>query len=226
MQIYWDLSEKERAALTETDVERFVAAELMTKGVLRAKPFELEPEPALPAWDVEVFVVKTGHFNKLDLGFKTRDAARAALADAVVISSTYINGTSVPMVEPLKDVTIATERFHSQATVDAARAAFEKTGAIRSENERRKRAHEEQTRKERDALAGLWSDWHVCRAKAVEMDRVLETLEDYKRIAGDDEVARQFLHKAFAWETLVAADEWFGLVLTAPFAAPGEAAAE
>lgn len=49
MKTYWDLSESERAKLSREDVETFVAAELMTHGVVRVEPPKYEDEPSAPA---------------------------------------------------------------------------------------------------------------------------------------------------------------------------------
>ncbi len=206
MKTYWDLSEKERAALTEEDVERFIDAELMTKGVLRAPPLQLLPEPTLPEPDTAVVILRQ-RYERLDLAFPTAEAAEQAMRGGFRLMSAYLGSTAYSIVEPLESELIA-ERVHSKAQVDTFKREFEKVGEIRRENERRSREHQEQNKKECEVLKGLWSDWHECRATAVRMARVLETFDEYVRIAGDENVARRFLAKVFDVETITSASEW------------------
>jgi hypothetical protein len=132
MQTFWDLSEKDRAALTEAEVEQFIAAELMTKGVLRAKPLELLPEPTLPEPERDVFTIRAGGFNKLDIAFDTAEAAREALRHGFHMTTEFFNSTSAPYAKPLRsgEDTIVAERVHSKEQLDAARKDFEMHGHV------------------------------------------------------------------------------------------------
>ncbi len=208
---YWDMTEKERAALTEQDVERFLDAELMTKGVLRPAPLELLTEPALPEPDVEIFVVKSRGFQRLDVAFHTAEAARTCLERCLVLETSYIGGHTVYHVNPLREPTIENQRIHSTMAVEQARSSFEKQAAVKTENDRRRRAHDEETKHQEEALRGLWDDWHQCRARGVEMERVWTTFREYSKIAGDDETARRFLARAFDVAKLKAAEDWHGV---------------
>lgn len=215
LQTYWDLTEKQRAALTATDVERFVDAELMTKGVLRVEPLDLLPEPELPAEDLEVFAIRTDGYTKLDVVFGTPAEAQQAIKSALHLTSVYLGSTSYPVAAPIAKAEVIAIALHSKATADAFRREFEKVGEIRRENARRKEAHDAESRKEAEALKGLWEDWHACRSKAERVGRVLATFEAYLKMAdGNDQIARKFLAKAYSADVLADASEWHGKRLT------------
>lgn len=210
---YWDLSEKERAALSESDVEKFIAGELMRKGVLRVLPLELVPEPAMPEPDmlVHVAVAKTSssYDRRSDVGFRTREAAAAAIAEGHVrLTSEYINGKSIEVANPL--VSIDAIQVYSADRMAMARQLIEKAAAASEENGRRRTEHERASKAEREALEGVWADWHSCTAKAVEMTRVESTFREYVETAGDRDVAAQFLTKVFSDSKIEEASKWTG----------------
>jgi hypothetical protein len=111
MTTYWDLSEQERAALTADDVQKYIDAELMLKGVLKVKPLALEPEPTVPVPSTKAFVVRFGgKYGRTDSGvaFDTIESAQAFIAlRAVRVESEYMDSTSVPYVGRATDPEIA-----------------------------------------------------------------------------------------------------------------------
>lgn len=121
---YWDLSEKERSALSEADVEKFIAGELMRKGVLKVKPLELLPEPPTVEPDVTLYVpsTKERYGTRSDVGFPSREVAvRAVAADAHYLSNEYIGGKSIQVATPPTAATPAP--FGSKAPARSGRAA-------------------------------------------------------------------------------------------------------
>ena len=84
MTTYWDLSERERAELSREDVERYVDAELMLKGVLRVKPPVLAAEPEVPQPTKRFFSVTVrGQYNSRDhvgVVFETLEQAADAIS--------------------------------------------------------------------------------------------------------------------------------------------------
>jgi len=207
MQTYWDLSEAERAALNEQEVERYIDAELMTKGVLRAKMVQPVDEPSLPEPDQVLYVIGADYHSTF-LGFLTAEAATQALRQSVRLDHEYVNGQSIPVACPLGDGHIKEVRVHSVDTIRGARGTVEKATAAKAENERRRETYRRQLDAERDALQGLWEDWHRCRAKAAHVRRIVDVFDDYKRIAGRDDVAGQFLLKVFDRDEVIEASEW------------------
>lgn len=212
MKTYWDLSEKERAELSSEDVERFAAAELMLKGVLASKPLELVNVPAIPEPDVELFIVD----GNSHLGYKTHAEAEQVAAQATEISTRYLvrewSGPSVQFADhDFARRQVKAVRVYSSSQIDACRAQLEKALSAKEENARRKAAHETSMKAEREALAGMWADWHECGGKSGEMRRVTDVFAEYVRTAGDAVIAARFLLRVFTAEQIREAAEWCGV---------------
>lgn len=215
MKTYWDLSEKERAALSREDVERYVDAELMMKGVLKVEP---PKECAIP--DPPTVSRRNYHRGRhqsrygtatTDVAFADAAAAQTLLS-AVVIEDDYETGLKVARtIFDLDEVTAVPEDEYVRH-----RSALQ---AHKSAIEANKKAREEfaaAAKKQDDALSGLWADWHECRQRDARLRKVIETFEDYKRIAGGDvAVAARFLRKPFTEEEIAEAAEWFGVPVAA-----------
>jgi hypothetical protein len=213
MKTYWDLSERQRSELSEADVERYVDAELMTKGVLRPEPLELVEEPELPVPAIELHSLGSSYGNRL--AFRNPEDAAHVARLAVVTSHEYINHQNYEYLSEAESdqPNVKIERVYSKAQLADCRTLMERASAARNENRRRKEAHEAGAKAVKDALEGLWADWYRCGSKKREMDRVLATFEEYKRIAEDEIVARRFLRKAFDPNVIDEASEWHGMQL-------------
>lgn len=84
--------------------------------------------------------------------------------------------------------------------------------AVRAANKKGLEEHENALKKQQEALADMWNDWHDCSRKSRSMREVADTLESYRATAdGDLTVAFRFLRKAFSDERITDALEWFGL---------------
>lgn len=218
MVTYWDLSEQERAALIRDDVARFIDAELMLKGVLKATPLVLlaETPPALPARPLYVIDLGTGAYSSVDLAFQTEADARAVLAMGPLrVTSDHSLGSSTKYTKPIAaDATISAHDFPTAEDVEIAKVALREAHAAEGENQRRREAHERQTKAVDDALKGLWEDWHECTEKGTELRKVAATFGEYTKIANDNEVAASFLRKVFDEDKIQEAEKWCGVVMT------------
>lgn len=205
---YWDLSEEERARLTDAQVEAFVDHELMRAGVLRPAPLVLVEEPTLPEPDLTVYVTKSAYYAH-DLVFASADDAMAHARKSIgYLDNVYIAGSSVQSLRD-QDTALAEElRIYSRQRLAECREQLEKGNVARTENEKRKRAYEAELDAARKATEGMWEDWHRCTALARETQRILETFEKYKKLAKDDDAAVVFLREAFGAEEVERALSW------------------
>lgn len=224
MKTYWDLSETERAALSADDVQKYVDAELMIKGILKVHPLELEPEPGMPEPAGRVFVVRPAANAFAHLAaFPTRDAAQAFVdLRPLRLESSYLSGQTVAyyVSGPLE---IVEQPMFGEDEKSACEAELRRVAAIKSSNETRRREHAEAMRKQTEALRGLWDDWAACRKHVEQLRAVATTFADYVATAeGDRAIARQFLAKVYSEELIAeAVDE--GFLEAAP---PAEEAAQ
>lgn len=210
---YWDLADKERAALSSDDVQRYGDVELMAKGVLKLPELVLVDEPAEPElakvryYRVEQFPFVM--FRTLSEAEAFRDLSPLGL-DHRYIGKGY--GNSVDHVKPHAKLTIDTVEAASEDAVRTVLADLERAGAAREANRAARQEYDEALRTQNKALEGLWEDWQRCRALAVEMERVRDTFQRYIAMTnGDKAMAARFLAKAFPESKLNDAAAWFGI---------------
>lgn len=214
MQTYWDLTEKERAQLSTEEVERFVDAELMLKGVLKVKPLQLTPVPEMPKADLNLYVLSHS-YRTTDIGFENEAHAGDALNDGVYIEQVYVGGQSVNVVRKFEDAAMKRVQCYSAERFAEARASIEKAAAAKSANERAEREYDAAVAKQDEALKGLWEDWHDCQSKHAELAEVVSTFRDYEKTAGDATTAAKFLAKVFDASKIAEAAEWFAVSIPA-----------
>ena len=219
MQIgYWDMSPRERAELSESDVELLTAGELMRKGVFRVRSHELEPEPPPVEGARTYYAIEVGetyNATRLDPLFPSSEAAKTAGARIVgVLAREWVDGEYVDNVKPfggVEDARIVEVRAFDQETMKFRAEAIKRRNTIRKKNKDRTSEYETSLKVESEALAGVWTDWHDCRTMEQKLRRVVETWGEYRKLAGDDATASAFLRKAVDTETLVEVCDWYGL---------------
>lgn len=224
MQTYWDLSEKDRAALSREDVEKFGDAELMLKGVLKVQPLTLEPLPPVAAPAKQIFRVRVGskyQQSTLDVGFATAEEAQAFLAlGPLHVTAKWLKGKNVEACGPIDEHELVAETMYTAAEVTASTATLERRAAVEAENEKRQREYDDAMKKQADALSGMWEDWYACQEKAMRMQRVVDTFNDYVRITGGQrDVAGTFLLKVFDRDVIREATAWTGIEIPTEIAA-------
>lgn len=223
MQTYWDFTPRERADMSREMVERFLDAELMTKGVLKVKPPELEPEPETASLPTKTFYAiehNLGYRQSIGIVFDSAEAARACLdLKPLFKNSVYCKGESIEYVAPMVDARVASISLACEASVMANKAAMEQASAVRALNEQRKNEYVRQSREMEKVLSGVWDDWACQRDAQAAHKRVVETYDEYKRMAGEETVAAAFLAKVFTEDKINDAFDWFGL--PSPVREPG-----
>jgi hypothetical protein len=224
MQTYWDLSERERAALSREDVERFADVELMTKGVLRVVAPELEPMPTVPEPDRDVFTVSHPSAGRVDFCFATAEQARAFVAlKPIRRAHHYVDGLWVDYLEESTEWKIAAERGVSEDLATLHRTDFFRAKEIKARNEKRTNNHQAAAKAQQEALSSLWADWNTCRDKARQLTRVADTFAEYSKLAGGDAAtAFRFLLRSFTSEQVAEAVDWAVVALPVGFVRMGE----
>lgn len=227
---YWDLSEKERAALAADDVDAFAAAELMRLGVLRVAPLQRDPEPIVfePAKKTFYQIETKSAYarERLPLLFHSIDDAKAVLKlDPWLAKDENLNDDWSQRCEVARllgsgalDPQIVMSEMIDEHDFAKARTDLAKRSAIRVANAKREEDWNKEKQKEATALQGMWTDWQKCRDLDAAHRRVSTTLDAYVTTAdGDREVAFRFLRKAFTDPQITAAAEWCGFTAPSPF---------
>lgn len=221
MKTYWDLTEKQRAALSRDEVTAFEALELMGAGVLPLAPLVLDVEPVCddPPTKTVYRVRSNGH--SFDCAFATMEDAQAFLAlNPVKCEHSYLASCYTQAVDytvPLGKTEIVAVDLTTEALFTMQRADMEKRAAVKKENTKREREHKDSAEKRSKALEGMWDDYYRCQGLGRNHDRVVETFHEYTRLTGGDSaLAGKFLLKVFGRTEILAADEWTGVKIDLP----------
>jgi len=212
MKTYWDLEEKERAALTREEVERFLDAELMTKGVLKVAPLEFEQEPVVAEPETRTF------YQVGPVAFASADAADAFMKLSPLSVTTKYLGSGYSSRNSLEvgaalDCDVIEKRLVSERELELRKSALEQRAAVRDVNDRRRAEHKTATVAQDKVLAGVWEDWQACRRVDEAHRRVVTTFNDYVETAGDRFTAARFLCKVFTREAIDEASKWCGVAI-------------
>jgi hypothetical protein len=201
MKRYWDYSESERAKLTAEQVEKFLAYELMERGVLQVEPLNLEEPKPVSLPKRRVFLLREGdgaYGTMLNLGFETIEQAEAC-RDAIRFIREQQGWQGPHFTRPVKALQIVSEDLPTDDAVTAARSALEAESRIESANETARREYEAACKKVADATSGVWSDWRECQSVEARHQKIRDTLAGYVQMAdGNEAMARAFLAKAFS----------------------------
>lgn len=199
MQRYWDYSEKERAAMTEEQVEVLLGYELMEKGVLKVDlpvvhdmlPVDMPKRRIFSLAEID----QHGTTKPIGVSFETIAQAEACLTFNPL---KRVDEWNTEHHVASCNMTIIAEMLPDAAAVIAAKATTDDNRRRKAENDEAQRRYEQELKKVNDATSGVWSDWHDCRRKADEAKKIRDTFDEYKRMTGgNEELARAFLAKAF-----------------------------
>jgi hypothetical protein len=216
---YWDLEPKARAALSESEVQRYLDAELMLKGVLKVEPPSFDEVP-----DVAPIARATWYrVPGFDAVFASADLAQRFIDLQPRSTDTKRFGTdwraqeTVECIEASKPLDVVTVSLASETAAESHRATLEKRAAARASNEKLREEYNKALKLQNEALKGLWDDWHERRAEAVRHQKVIDTYAGYVQTAGDHDVAAKFLLKVFSAEQINDASEWTGVTIPTEF---------
>lgn len=208
MKSYWDYSEQERAKLTEEQVEKLLAYELMEKGVLQVEPLQIEEAQPVDLPTRRVFVLheadEYGSTSRLPLAFDTIEQAEAT-RDAIrhIVQTAY---RETDRTRPARAVRIVAEELPTQDDVTARKAVLDARNELVQRNEAARREHEKACKAVADATSGVWDDWRACRDAEARYQKIRDTLAEYVRMTdGNEDMALAFLVKVFSAEEIKAA---------------------
>ncbi len=214
MNTYWDHTRKERAAMSREDVELFLDAELMMKGVLKVSPPVLDDVPVVASPITKTFfqveTKKALYYALRDLSafaFSTAEDAQAFLAMHPSMVQDGAHGTKY--AQPAEDMRLKPVEVCTHQEYLNSKTALEAAEAIKNQNDVAERAFNEAAKKMKEVLTGVWNDWGECRETDRRHKQVHDTLAEYTKTAGDNlAMAIEFLRKAFSDGVIRAAFEW------------------
>jgi hypothetical protein len=217
---YWDLEERERAALTRAEVEEFLVVELMERGALRPKQPVPEPivETSIPT--TQVFVVKKDAYHELDIAFPSAGAAQAFLDLApMLIDRDYNAGNALFLKSFAEGGEIISKQVMTEAEALAHRSVLRENEARKQRNAAAQTTYEKAVKTLDAETRDVWEDYRRCQDLVVKHHRVIEVWAQYVATTrGDEEIAWRFLMKAFTADDARDAFKFNQMILPAPAA--------
>ena len=208
MQTYWDLKEKDRAALTEDQLQEYLDKELMTKGQLKPAEPKLQEVNELKIAKKLLFVVRTK--NELTpIGFETTEGAQAFIdLKPVAFNSTYDLGDRTEYPVPF-DKMIRQEEYPSLEDLEAAKVELEREKLKRNSNKRILTEYHKAKEKVDEILIKIYKDRDDCLDMKRLVEKIEMTMVEYMFMAKDNkETAVNFLLKAFERHEVEMAEDW------------------
>ena len=213
MQTYWDLTEQERANLTDDEMKYYGDIELMKAGLVRPVPPKLEDVGTVDVNTTEFYCLAYegdyGHQNTLDLLFDTVEQANAFIAlKPKKIKHDWQSGLDFaediaqPSIKPTK---IADTRELNRVQ-DTAKAIKDAKGR----NEKATAEYQKLANETSKALKDIDDDHWRCHDLEREYQHILDTKAEFLRLSkGDEAIAMQFLLNKYRQEDIDAAEAWF-----------------
>lgn len=214
MQTYWDFTEQERAEMTREQVQNLLDAELMTKGVLKVVAPKLEEVPSVSVPQTQTFYRiehKDSRYSySSDLStFAFSKSETAARFLNEMPQKVHTHG-EITFVEPLENLRIVPVQCLTHADYIKIKAELDAADAVRRRNATLENEYHKASKKMNEVLQGVWDDWANCRETRDQHRALLNTFEEYVRIAGDEAIAVTFLRKAYKDNQIAEAYKWFG----------------
>lgn len=209
MKTYWDLSNKEQAALEHADMEPYIKLELMSRGVgeLPSPKLKCPEKPEVPQGQ--------DFYEVGNLVFVSQeDANLVAAMNKVQANYNYRVGSDVKYFEPVDYYNSVTKQNllsrEQYATVEKALAAYNEQKAAYEEEQKE---YSENADKTANETREIWHDYHEKRQLADRLKLIIDVYKDYiETCEGNADMAFNFLVKRFPDpEEVVDAFEWFEL---------------
>jgi len=197
LSVFKGKTEKEIADMTIDEIDRAVQSEIMFRGIREYE--EPGPEPLKPT-------LKTSkYFCVGDLYFTTMSLAEKALALKPLIASyNWDIGSEVKYPATYSD-TIKVVDLPSKEEVLRNAEAFTEWSNLHQVWSYARENYDRYKSRKADLVKDIFSEWNRCKDAAKDIKDVLTAFEEYKDLAGSDEVAMKFLVKTFGQKRVDAA---------------------
>lgn len=202
---YWDLSEKERAALTDEQFKKYCQIELMEAGcaVLPDKPLDLILPPMEPL--------------KTKVWFEVGGLLFGSMEDANTVigmrpyEKEWVSGLGYDKHKAVPVTSIPKQIVCVDAEEASLRAAeLEERRAKEQEHSKQVSEWNKLNQEVKSTLEAIHDDRLTIREKMYRYESIVSSLREYQELAGGDmEIARNFLKKRYEEDEIDAAVEWF-----------------
>ena len=197
---FWELSDAEKAELTEEQVREYCRVELMSQGVLEAKAPELLDETNPETAKTIVYVPHRDDRTwgtELPIAFRTIAEAEQ-FADMRPFYLDHDYSANAFCAKQLVDIKIERKEVLSEEELLRARVELEKVTANKKANAKAQEEFKKATKVAAEVTDGVWDDWHRARRHARELVKIAGTFDEYLVLCDGNAVpATRFLLKTY-----------------------------
>ena len=175
MKTFWDLTGRERLALTKEQIETiYVPREAAEAGLLVPREPILEPLPPEP--DVErpkgrnVFIVNVsteeGSSNTINVAFATQEQAEAFIAlNPMYYTSRWRRSKSMNTATPCESIELQIACVTTEKEEDAYAKAREEYESALGRNADKTNTYERELQKVKNSAERIWKNWNKLRER-------------------------------------------------------------
>lgn len=199
--MFWELSDRQIAELSEEKVRTFIDIELMEQGILKMERPTFSDVDALvydkKEFVTPVFIGEDGSTVESSVVFETREAAAEflKLRPFVIERDWRLNCT---IVKRVIDAKLDIKEQAEFSSIQKIRIELEKSAKAREENDTKMRAWREHNEKVDKASQQIWSAWFGAQRTFQHYKNIVSTFKNYVGLcSGDEDLAKTFLAKAF-----------------------------
>lgn len=218
MKSYWDLSEQERAMLTDGQIEQYRKIQLMEEGVVEV-PLPPEPETVDPRLKSKRFYVmkykgKHSYREETGFAFESMEKVEAFIAlGPLFIGSDYTCGDEYQFAKEAVELQVVPKDLFDPTDVQRVKAILVANKGAREEYDAAKKEAVKNSQKADKVLDRLYEDWSLCKTKLRRLRQIVATFREYVKLAGDNPpdnyyTAMRFLLKAFSREEIKESRDW------------------
>lgn len=201
METYWDLTNKERANLSDERMNQLQQYELMTGGASVAVKPELQEVPEKPEVPtVKYYQIKGDRYSSLgDLIFENIEDANLILTMKIK-EKKYNYDTKITTAEPVKELSIEAIDVSDSGAINHLKEELQKIANIRNSNAVLQNEYDKAISSRTKVLESLNEDYREHVDTKAQIARLIKTYEEYKKVADDDLIAMKFLLKGYKEE--------------------------
>ena len=210
MKDWYDLCDKEIAALTEKEMKAYVQLACMDAGVVMGQTQE-EPvflDETTPEMPTRALYEITGEgAPNMGIVFAHRGDAETFRSLGVFIkTSKYLGGgytSSVEYTQPMVPMDIQEIMLTTEESIISEVSALELAATNKRRNEELRERLDKRERDMRHAAAPLYDHWHTAKDLMRQHEEVRSCYKEYQALAKDDDAAMVCLRKAYDDDGLI-----------------------
>lgn len=206
MRKFYDLSHAERAALTDAEMNEYIAHELMSAGVLRPMPYTEEECIEVDIPTTTMFCINLNNDDGYggdipDALYRTsKEASAAAVAlvkDAKFMCSDWVEGRSFKICGGAIDYSINTVQIADQNDVNKIKPSLQRNAEIEKRNKAKAREYKDANTASNEIINPMRESREASICIVNYFVNIEKTYAEYVKLAGDEEIALKFLNEAY-----------------------------